>query len=699
MAKINDTTTYPNTAPALTDHLPMTDVSNTANDANGETVTVTLQAVMDLFEANFAAPASAIVSGTFADARIAESNVTQHEAALSITESQISDLGSYLPLGGGVMTGNIDLNAAGNLILDLDGDTNIGSPSDDRVDITLAAASYASFRVAGFFSTVPMFIFESTAALADAAGYGQFWVKDDTPNTARFTDDAGTDFQLATLTGTETLTNKTLTSPVISDIVSVSNGDINITPNGTGNVTLGTLAFNADQTVGAGQDNYVLTYDDATGLINLEASAGGGGTPGGSDTQIQFNDSGSFGGSANLTWDDRTLTIVNSLTGTEALSALSITPTWNTTGAPSAIKLNVTDIASNAASLLMDLQVGGTSVLSFNKSGTITGTIGSNSGTIYTTSIDNGIGFGTSSQLRVWIGGTNTAGTHGIKVAGAGYIGFDDGGISSVPDAHGPDVALHRDASAVLALRNGTTAQAFRIYNTYTDASNYERAGLRWNSNVFEIGTFAAGTGTVRELHLVPQTSTTGGKIEVAAVDVRPVRLYSANGGTYLEAASVYGSNGSNPQFRISRDYYGLVWGPRSTASATVGLALQNNTDTFVSVTNGNSKTTGGGIAFPTVGELTIATGAITVTGTFHRVDTEADAASDDLDTINGGIDGAVIILRAADSTRTVVVKDGTGNIQCAGDFSMDNAQDTITLIYSGALTAWLEISRSDNGA
>ena len=37
-----------------------------------------------------------ITSGTFADARIAESNVTQHEAALAITESQISDLGSYL---------------------------------------------------------------------------------------------------------------------------------------------------------------------------------------------------------------------------------------------------------------------------------------------------------------------------------------------------------------------------------------------------------------------------------------------------------------------------------------------------------------------------------------------------------------------------------------------------------------------------
>ncbi len=41
-----------------------------------------------------------------------------------------------------------------------------------------------------------------------------------------------------TLTGTQTLTNKTLTSPVISEIVSVSDGNISVLPNGSGKVLL-----------------------------------------------------------------------------------------------------------------------------------------------------------------------------------------------------------------------------------------------------------------------------------------------------------------------------------------------------------------------------------------------------------------------------------------------------------------------------
>lgn len=59
-------------------------------------------------------------------------------------------------------------------------------------------------------------------------------------------------------------------------ITSAANGDVDIEPNGTGNVLLGNFEFDADQAVGAGQDNYVLTYDNGTGHVSLEAAPSGG---------------------------------------------------------------------------------------------------------------------------------------------------------------------------------------------------------------------------------------------------------------------------------------------------------------------------------------------------------------------------------------------------------------------------------------
>jgi hypothetical protein len=37
--------------------------------------------------------------------------------------------------------------------------------------------------------------------------------------------------------------------------------------------------------------------------------------------------------------------------------------------------------------------------------------------------------------------------------------------------------------------------------------------------------------------------------------------------------------------------------------------------------------------------------------------------------------------------------------LKLAGDCALDNEEDTITLIYSSGLNAWLEIARSNNGA
>lgn len=86
--------------------------------------------------------------------------------------------------------------------------------------------------------------------------------------------------------------------------------------------------------------------------------------------------------------------------------------------------------------------------------------------------------------------------------------------------------------------------------------------------------------------------------------------------------------------------------------------------------------------------ELTVATGAITVTGSHHTVDTEGDASTDDLVTINGGEDGQTLIVRAASDARTVVLK-RTGNIQGAADVTLDDASDIAVLVYDGGVSKW----------
>jgi len=66
------------------------------------------------------------------------------------------------------------------------------------------------------------------------------------------------------------------------------------------------------------------------------------------------------------------LNVTSSLTGSQTLPSLYITPTWNTTGVvDAALLVNVTNTASGAASKLFDFQIGGTSEINGDKAGNI----------------------------------------------------------------------------------------------------------------------------------------------------------------------------------------------------------------------------------------------------------------------------------------------------------------------------------------
>lgn len=177
-----------------------------------------------------------------------------------------------------------------------------------------------------------------------------------------------------------------------------------------------------------------------------------------------------------------------SLTGTSATTSLDIAQTWNTTGTPTAIKMNVTDTASNANSLLMDLGTGGgtfASKFSVAKSGFITFAghrMYSDAGAIC---------FTNNSNVTTLISRTDYT-----LVPQAASIGW--GNLTSFAS----DLSLYRDNAAnTLGQRNATNAQTFNIYNTYTTTTNYERGFLKWNTNVLQIGTEkGSGGGTARAL-------------------------------------------------------------------------------------------------------------------------------------------------------------------------------------------------------
>jgi len=77
-----------------------------------------------------------------------------------------------------------------------------------------------------------------------------------------------------------------------------------------------------------------------------------------------------------------------------------------------------------------------------------------------------------------------------------------------------------------------TTAKQAYLWNLFTDESNYERGFMRWSSNVLEIGTEAAGTGTVRPVKVLSNgTLSIGG---AANIDIVNVGANNANGGIRL---------------------------------------------------------------------------------------------------------------------------------------------------------------------
>ena len=356
------------------------------------------------------------------------------------------------------------------------------------------------------------------------------------------------------------------------------------------------------------------------------------------------------------------------------------------------IKLNVTDTASAAGSLLMDLQVGGVSRFRVKKDGsigfivaggdTVEHVISTSAGGYFTFARGTTIGFALYEPDGY------------VQTLSSGFFGFSSSSTSAGTPA---DTRLYRDAANTLAQRNGVNAQAFHLYNSFTDASNYERGFMRFVSNVFEIGTAALGTGVLRNIKI----GTTSQGVGVA-------------GGSALSASSVAcGSSSATGTFAFAAG--------QSTASAigSIALGLSTTASAPVSIAMGQHTVAGlvgqsslGFSFFATAGDCQISTFVLRATTTSATA-TEMSALSTSVERMvirpsttwafeitvaarsDGGVDNAMYMYRgmikrdASNNTTLVGTVDNfyTNETNAAWDVAVtaDDTTESLKIMVTGA--------------
>ena len=209
-------------------------------------------------------------------------------------------------------------------------------------------------------------------------------------------------------------------------------------------------------------------FNPFTGNLDEVGTGGAGSTPGGTDGAVQYNEGGVLKGNSDFTVD----------------------PDWNDAATVfTGLKLNVTDTASAAGSKLLDLQVNGTSKVRYVDLETSLG--GAAGQAFYTPLV----------AIRKYYGsafisnGSNA--NNGLKIGQntAGFLDISGSDLGVGFQFPGGMARLTVDASHTFAQRNGTNAQTFRLYNTYTDASNYERTSITRDSSGLVIDAQKDGTG------------------------------------------------------------------------------------------------------------------------------------------------------------------------------------------------------------
>jgi hypothetical protein len=251
---------------------------------------------------------------------------------------------------------------------------------------------------------------------------------------------------------------------------------------------------------------------------------------------------------------DRKIALDNLFTrGTLNGTLLNMSQTWGGTGTYTGIKYDVTDSGpSNAASLLMDLQVGGASKFKVGKSGTVLAVNFFGNGA----STANGFGLSSSQILVYTNNGTlvNVFDTNGLKTASTARFGFTNTGDPSGTT----DTILTRRGAANLRL--GDTDAAAPVAQTLSVQSVVAGTTNIAGANLTITGSQGTGTGAGGSIIFQVAPAGSSGSAQNALADVFEIGV---------SAQRSFALKSTTTNFNFSTNLYGAT--PASQMTLLVG--------------------------------------------------------------------------------------------------------------------------------
>lgn len=347
-----------------------------------------------------------------------------------------------------------------------------------------------------------------------------------------------------------------------------NNGSFGGIPNVTFDGTILNLGDISTLSIGGGLNGYFLQTDGNGSLTWAVGGGGGNGSPGGSNTQVQFNDAGVFGGDVGFTYNKSTNILnVDNIVVSANIDANKITATANITanyfiGNGSQLTGISLDIAnyvsqsnqSNITQLgnLVSLNVDGdiTGLGNISVSDTLSGTSLSVSGDLAATNgtftnkvtIGSNLTVNTSAVLRV-VGNVNTAGSANVNLGTVGNIHITGGtnGYVLATDGSGNLSWVAQSGGGGNGNPGGTNTQVQfndndsfggSQYFTFNNYTNTVQIGGNLIANSFQMGAGAykwstsqvyfattASTSPQQVLFSIPVSEISGVEFEIIATD------------------------------------------------------------------------------------------------------------------------------------------------------------------------------------